>query len=580
MQKKTLSHVIDEEIRQHPERDYRIIKEKINDAYTLLEQMICKQKFTEKHKDKYINRAIEIAFLMSTWGLEYQYIIAGLLHVLPINKICSIDDLKPNVEPQSYAILTKYLSLYTVLYVNNKKIEAKIIKTSYKRAFYVEAAVRIQTLSVDDTEHEDLLSYIQNTKEVFLPLAKEIHAYYIANKIEEVCFQLEHKEEFSVISREFNNWEIKTRKYRQLFLNNLETLLSGRSETNNALTLINTFKQLVVRPRFFHSIYNFATMLNKNDNDMTKLQEDLKKVNNYYRVAFYDLFIILDDTIDKQLGLTKTNIFLTYYDKVLRTKNMYIYGYHYSDEDGSYYFLISDPMKNMYRLFIQLDSEYKLNTHGNILADETNDSYVSKVPSENIKVFDINGLPITIEKGASVLDFAFKVREDYGLYFETAHLNHNRDIDFPVSTILNNGDTVEIIKSDLLPTAKIQWFRYVKTENATNKLINYFKYKLEEPEGKITVITKNGSDHQIKRGMTVLDFAFLVHKEVGLHFDYARINNKDTKTQAHYVLQNLDEVVVYTSEQIKANYNWFNHVTTRKAIKTLIEYFKDNDIKK
>ena len=74
-----------------------------------------------------------------------------------------------------------------------------------------------------------------------------------------------------------------------------------------------------------------------------------------------------------------------------------------------------------------------------------------------------------IDKGATVLDFAFHIHTSLGLHFKYARLNGNAT-QLPAYTRLNDRDTVVITEGeDVLPT--FTWFKYVKTSRSTDRLV-------------------------------------------------------------------------------------------------------------
>lgn len=81
----------------------------------------------------------------------------------------------------------------------------------------------------------------------------------------------------------------------------------------------------------------------------------------------------------------------------------------------------------------------------------------------------------------------------------------------------------------------------------------------------------------MEEGSTVLDYAFFVHSEMGLHFDYAIVNDSKKHVGVEYRLKNNDKVVIIMSNIITANYNWFRHLKTHKALDHLIHYYKHKD---
>lgn len=193
---------------------------------------------------------------------------------------------------------------------------------------------------------------------------------------------------------------------------------------------------------------------------------------------------------------------------------------------------------------------------------------------DKIKVFRKDGHPQYIEKNSTVLDFAFSIHEDIGLKFSHAILNHNSRPQV-ANTLLNYGDTVDI-KTSRGYTADITWFRFINTHFAKNSLVKYFKknYFHNSVGGVIKIIAKDGTIVEMEEGCTTLDYAFSIHSEMGLHFDYAIINDSKKHFDIDYKLKNNDKVIIITTKPITASYTWFRHLRTHKALDYLIDYYK------
>ena len=70
-----------------------------------------------------------------------------------------------------------------------------------------------------------------------------------------------------------------------------------------------------------------------------------------------------------------------------------------------------------------------------------------------------------------MLDFAFILNTNIGAYYVGAEVNGNTvDMDY----VLQQGDQVTILKGDE-PTARVSWFRILKTSTATNRLIAFLE---------------------------------------------------------------------------------------------------------
>src|SRR5699024_9715197 len=174
------------------------------------------------------------------------------------------------------------------------------------------------------------------------------------------------------------------------------------------------------------------------------LDYDLKKLKNFSRTAFYDLTLVLDDVIESEKKYSLIDVFMQYFEAMLRSEGVFIYGCYQTTQKEALYFLISDPMKNIYRFFVKTESQYLHYLYGDIIAREKfNLNYLTRRNESRIKVFRKDGTAEMVKKGTTVLDFAFMIHEDLGLHFGSAILNQNERL-LPAHTILNNGDTVEI----------------------------------------------------------------------------------------------------------------------------------------
>ncbi len=90
----------------------------------------------------------------------------------------------------------------------------------------------------------------------------------------------------------------------------------------------------------------------------------------------------------------------------------------------------------------------------------------------------------------------------------------------------------------------------------------------------IKIFLRNGQAMQIDAEATVLDLAFKIHTEIGLHFSYALIDSSSTRTPAHVRLSEGDQVTIVTSDDYTANLQWFRYLKTNKATLDLVKYLQ------
>ncbi|MGN0268542.1 MAG: TGS domain-containing protein [Lachnospiraceae bacterium] len=142
------------------------------------------------------------------------------------------------------------------------------------------------------------------------------------------------------------------------------------------------------------------------------------------------------------------------------------------------------------------------------------------------------------------------------------------------------GDSTYFLISDELKNiyrffikTKSEYLRYL-----CGDIIDYCDFITDNPNSrisqKIRVYCPDGRPMYFDPGSTVLDFAFAIHKDIGLNFDYAIINNDHSHRYGiHHILNNEDQVEIIHAEETKASLFWFRHVNTDLAKDVLIKYF-------
>jgi GTP pyrophosphokinase len=98
---------------------------------------------------------------------------------------------------------------------------------------------------------------------------------------------------------------------------------------------------------------------------------------------------------------------------------------------------------------------------------------------------------------------------------------------------------------------------------------------IQKPDDKVFVFTPNGDLKELRKGATVLDFAFEVHTSVGLSCTGARVNNKLVPIKQ--VLNNGDKVEILTSKVQRPKYDWMNFVITSKAKNKIKRALKEDE---
>ena len=125
-----------------------------------------------------------------------------------------------------------------------------------------------------------------------------------------------------------------------------------------------------------------------------------------------------------------------------------------------------------------------------------------------------------------------------------------------------------------------KWLREIKEilqhpEKDAMEFLGTFKLNLFAQE--VFVFTPKGEIKTMPLGSTALDFAFLLHTDLGEHCIGAKVNH--SLVPLSYKLKGGDQVEVLTSNSQHPQREWFDMVTTAKAKNSLSQYFRREERK-
>jgi GTP pyrophosphokinase len=135
-------------------------------------------------------------------------------------------------------------------------------------------------------------------------------------------------------------------------------------------------------------------------------------------------------------------------------------------------------------------------------------------------------------------------------------------------------------------------YKGVKGDSSTDEWLKHIREILENPQGgtevmddfrldlyddEVFVFTPTGDLQKLKKGATVLDFAFHIHSNLGSKCVGAKINGKAVPIR--YVLKNGDQIEILTANNQKPKAEWLHIVTTSKARTKIKQVLKEIDYK-
>lgn len=109
------------------------------------------------------------------------------------------------------------------------------------------------------------------------------------------------------------------------------------------------------------------------------------------------------------------------------------------------------------------------------------------------------------------------------------------------------------------------------SEDNSMKVMDQFKMDLYDDE--VFVFTPKGDLYKLKKGATVLDFAFEIHSKLGCHCIGGKVNGKNA--QIRQVLNNGDQVDILTQSTQYPKQDWLTIAKTSKARNKIRQEIKE-----
>jgi GTP pyrophosphokinase len=439
----------------------------------------------------FIVHPVEVAYHLARLELEPNVIVAGLLH----DVIEDTNTTSNEIEKKFGIEVSKLVNSLTKLNITEDNINEHV-ENKNLRNFLVSMAedVRVAIIKLADRLHNvETLQYLDKEKRekiaketlsIHAPIAEKIGMNDFKWRLEDESFKYLMPKEFKLTSRlikqKREEREIATKKMisqieERLFTENISVSVSGRPK--HLFSVHNKLQRYKQLGRNFSDI-----------EDLIAIRIIVKDTKECYLVLgiIHELWRPVTGSFDDYISSPKDNFYQSLHTVVIneqsqkiefqiRTDTMHLYA-----EDGmashwKYKSTLHDNNKDLYHDInwtqnlleweteIVEDSEYLESVNNDILSDKV------IVNSPKNEVFT---LPI----GSTPLDYAYRLHTDLGHNCQAAFVNGTL---VPLNRKLNNGDTVQIQKSDLDNGPNLDWLNeslgFIATANARNKVKNWFK---------------------------------------------------------------------------------------------------------
>lgn len=436
-----------------------------------------------KSGEPYITHPLEVATIVTEWGLDEQTIAGAILHDVVEDTEVTKADLEQIFGPSIAELVDGVTKLEQLNFES-----AKIAHAEYFRKVVLAMAkdVRVILIKLADRLHNMLTLKAMRpdkrkrialeTMEIYAPIANKIGLHKVHIQLAEESFKYLYPFRYSVIAKAASHAQKKRLPIIEEILQNI-----GNSLKSNGITA-----QFIYRQRSIYNLYRRMQLGGQSFNriyDVFEIKIVVKKIGDCYLTigVLHSLYQPIPGTFKDYIAIPKSNGYQSLHSTLMgphgtplqlhiRTLTM-----DQVAENG-----IISHWLNRQNDDELLSANQRTNSWiNNILdiqsstfsADEFLDNLKQDLSPGDIYVFTPKGKIMLLPRGATVLDFAYFIHSDIGNHCHIAYVNQRMvKLDYK----LNNGEIIEIVTKDSVEPSE-EWLSLVVSGKAKSKIKQYFK---------------------------------------------------------------------------------------------------------
>jgi len=452
-----------------------------------------------KSGEEYVNHPILTAALVAYYGGDEAVIVAGLLHDVVEDTDCDIKTIDKLFTKEVGGLvegLTKIMEIRDNELIpssSSDKIIASAL-TFRKMLLASISDVRVLVIKLCDRLHNMMTLHglseakqkriSEETVVVYAPIAHRLGIASIKNYLEDTSFYYVMPQEYQRIDDFINEHKQQFQLRLNHFASKIRTLMIKNGFNEDEFTIIK-------RVKHHYSIY--LKMQRKGISleevlDLLAIRVIVKRTLDCYKVLgiIHQEFNPLISRFKDYVAIPKENGYQTIHTTVFNDKSIIESQIRTYNMDRTAEFGLAAHWK--YKtggLNPSLDwlNDLKAQNEQIDNIEEFYEIAKDNLYSEDIAVFSPKGDIFTLPRGATVLDFAYEVHTEIGLFASHAYVNKQKT---PLLSELNNGDIARIITTDV-PQLRCSWINNVKTGKARNAIRTNCSQKIREINHKIAM---------------------------------------------------------------------------------------------
>ncbi len=461
----------------HPDHGNKLIR----DAY----ESACKAHDGQMRKsgDAYITHPVAVAEIIASLGLDEATVASALLHDTVEDTGAGLDDIEKKFGEEIASIVDGVTKLDRIKFDTKEAQQAASMR---KMLVAVAKDLRVLIIKLGDRLHNmrtvaSLPQWKQHriateTLDIYAPLAHRLGMQELKNELEDLAFATIHPKRYAEIDQMVAARAPERDIYLSQVLSDVQSRLDelhiGAEVRGRPKHLWSIYEKMVLKGREFDEIY-----------DLVGIRVIVDSVKDCYGAlgSIHATWHPVQGRFKDYIAMPKFNLYQSLHTTVIgpqgkplevqiRTKEMH----HRAEHGVAAHFNYKGDQHNEMAWFTRIvDWQQETEDPSEFMSNLKLD-----LDHDEVFVFTPNGEVVTLEAQATPVDFAYTIHTEVGHSCRGARVN-NRLV--PLDTVLESGDTVEILTSKAEGAGPSQdWIRFVKTHRAAAKIKQWFSRERRE----------------------------------------------------------------------------------------------------
>lgn len=479
----------------HPEADLGVI----SDAYAFSERVHQGQK--RRSGEPYFVHPVGVAEIITDMKLDVPSVVTSLLHDTVEDTLTTLDQIEHHFGDEIAALVDGVTKISKINFTTREERQAENFR---KMIFAMARDIRVILVKLADRAHNmRTLSHLSEDKqreiaaetlEIYAPLAHRLGIYWIKSELEDNALRYLYPKVYAQLKRNV----AKKKSERKHYIGEVISILKEKLAESHVTAKVSG------RPKHFYSIYQKMKSQNLVFGQIYDLvgfrivvaslrecYQALGVVHSHWRPVpgrFKDYIALPKANMYQSLHTTVIGPYAERMEVQIRTHDMHRVAeegiaahWTYKDRRGQEEAQRFAWLRQLVELQQQVqDPQEFLHT---IKEDLFTEEVYAFTPQG-----DLNSFP----RGASVVDFAYRIHSEVGNRCAGARVNGRQ---VPLRYQIQNGDVVEIMTTKQQSPSK-DWLKIVKTPKAKARIRHWLK---EEQRERSVALGQELVEHELDR---------------------------------------------------------------------------------